>query len=311
MDTAEARERQAAAWLARRQADDFTSAEEAAFERWCAEDPRRLGAYVRLEAVDKRLDRLAALPGLPVWRRRTFAPLLVAASVALAAAGLTIAMLASQAEFGDKTYATQLGEQRRAPLADGSLIELNTQSRAQVALGRRRRVVRLNAGEAIFEVAKDKARPFIVETRFGEVRAVGTVFSVRVDEGLEVAVSEGTVVVERAGRRLGTVTVGEKLALSPSGELVRRGGEQDEIARSMAWRDGRVAFAGETLRDAAAEFNRYNKVKLQVSDETVAKLRFGGWFSATDPEGFANALEHSLAVKAERRGDVIVLEPKS
>jgi len=159
----------------------------------------------------------------------------------------------------------------------------------------------------VFEVAKDPERPFIVRTALGDVRAVGTVFSVRVDNGLQVVVSEGTVAIEREGREVARVTAGEKYSVGSGGDVLRAARDPDEIKRSLVWREGKVAFAGETLAQAAAEFNRYNAVQIEIADPTVGAMRFGGYFRATDPEGFAAALEGSLPVETERRGQVIVL----
>ena len=96
-------------------------------------------------------------------------------------------------------YATDIGEQYRTALADGSLVELNTATRVAVDLTPEERDIHLRKGEAVFEVAKDPSRPFVVKTPLADVRAIGTVFAVRTENGLEVAVSEGVVSVERDG----------------------------------------------------------------------------------------------------------------
>jgi transmembrane sensor len=309
VDNAETIEAQAARWLARREGRPHTPEVDREFEAWCAADSRHLGAYVRLEAVSARLDRAGALSGLSVRKPARLAPRVwipVAAAAALALAAWPTMQL-MRAPVETRSFATEVGEQRRAPLADGSLVEFNTATRASVTLRRHEREVRLVAGEALFEVAKDKHRPFIVKTTLGDVRAVGTVFSVRLDGDLEVAVSEGVVEVEREGRVVARVSAGETFAMRSGGEAVRKGGQSEKIAREMAWREGKVAFSGETLAEAAAELNRYNRVKIQINDPDVAQMRFGGLFRATDPEGFTAALEKALPVDARQEGQVIVL----
>src|SRR5690606_16082989 len=92
-----------------------------------------------------------------------------------------------------------------------------------------------------------------------DVRAVGTVFSVRAEDGLEVSVSEGVVAVERGGKVLAHVAAGETFSMSASGEIRRTAGQLARIDRELAWREGKVAFAGETLADAVTELNRYNR----------------------------------------------------
>jgi transmembrane sensor len=206
-----------------------------------------------------------------------------------------------------RTMATNIGEQYRAALSDGSLVELNTASKASVAMAPKRREVRLTSGEALFVVAKDPARPFVVRTEFGDVRAVGTAFKVRVGAGLEVLVSEGQVAIELHGVQRAKASAGERLLVSASGEIVRAARDPEQIKRALAWREGKIAFAGETLAQAAQEFNRYNRLRIEIRDPQVRAMRFGGYFRATDPEGFGNALEHALPVDAERLNDRVVL----
>jgi len=315
VDSADTVEAQAARWLARREARPPSPEEERAFETWCGGDPRRLGAYVRLEAVSARMDRATALSGadLRVRPRAPRAAWTAAAAVAAAAAVVVVVWPGGpllQRPIESRSLATDVGEQRRTLLPDGSLLELNTATRAAVTLKRDEREVRLTAGEAVFEVAKDKNRPFIVKTALGDVRAVGTVFSVRVDRDLQVGVSEGIVEIERGGKVVARIAAGETFELASNGEAVRKGGQTEAITRAMAWREGKVAFAGETLAEAASELNRYNTVKIRIDDPDVARLRFGAWFRATDPEGFAAALAESLPVTATRDGDEIVLSAR-
>lgn len=313
MTDAERSEAAAARWLARHDAGPLSAGDAAAFEAWCAADPRHLGAYVRLEAVNARLDRAVALKGMaiePPRARRWWIPMAAMAATMAAAFGIW-QTTAPDAPAGETRHmATRIGEQYRAALADGSTVELNTASAAAVAMAPKLREIRLGKGEALFEVAKDPERPFIVRTALGDVRAIGTVFTVRVDRGLEVLVSEGTVAIERDGEQIARVTAGERYALNAVGDAARAPRDPDEIKRALAWRDGRIAFAGETLAQAAREFNRYNRVQIEIADPAVGTMRFGGYFRATDPEGFGTSIERSLAVTATRRGDTITLSPR-
>lgn len=306
MSTPDKIEAAAARWLARREAGPLKEADEEAFAQWCAEDSRHLGAYVRLEAVSARFDRAAALTGMVAEKpaRRWLAA--VAAAVALMIVGAW-AWTARPPATETRELATNIGEQYRSALSDGSVLELNTATEVAVAMDANVRRIQLAKGEALFDVAHDKQRPFVVKTGLADVRAVGTVFSVRVDDGLSVAVTEGVVEVEKEGVLISRISAGETFALKSSGDTARRGGQTEEIERALAWRDGKVAFAGATLAEAAAELNRYNKVQIDIADADAAALRFGGYFRATDPDSFATALEKSLPVKAERRGERIVI----
>lgn len=314
MTGAERIEAEAARWVARRDAAALSAEETIAFEAWLARDSRHLGAVVRLEAVNARLARAAALQGIgdvpPRPSVRRWLPAAIAASIALSlGAAWQVGLLAPtwQAESQSRQLSTRLGEQYRARLVDGSTVELNTDTRLAVAIVPRVRKVELTTGEAAFEVARDPVRPFVVSTPLGDVRAIGTVFSVNLERGLEVVVAEGIVAVEKGGREIARVSAGERYRLTSTGEAARKGEAPDAINRALAWREGKVAFAGETLAEAAAQFNRYNRIRIQIADPAVATMRFGGYFRATDPEGFARALEGALPVEATREGDVIRL----
>jgi len=310
VEPAERIEAAAARWLARHDAGPLSNADEKAFDDWCAGDSRHLGAYVRLEAVSARLDRAGALAGMPARAARrswTWPAAGIAAALALAvwpAAQVTRDFLHTQ------RFSTDVGQQYRAALADGSLVELNTATRVSVDLQPDERDIRLRRGEAVFEVAKDHKRPFIVRTPLADVRAVGTVFSVCTENGLEVAVSEGIVTIERAGRILAHVTAGETFAMNADGQVRHEAGQTDRIGRELAWRQGKVAFAGETLAEAVAELNRYNRQQVEIADPRVAAIHVGGYFRATDPQGFAQALEQSFQVEAEVTADAIVLRAR-
>jgi transmembrane sensor len=302
----------AARWVARREAGTLEPHDAAAFEAWCAEDPRHLGALVRLEAVNASLGRVAALQGIEPDAKGFKRYWIPAAAAALVAGVMGLRQMsqppASPAD--NRIIATRLGEQYRTALKDGSLVELNTASRIAIDLEPKERRIRLVAGEAAFEVVKDPQRPFIVDTALGTVRAIGTVFSVRVDHGLEVLVSEGVVSVERNGKQVALVSAGERYSITSSGNALRSSRNPDEIKRSLVWREGKLAFAGQTLGQAAQEFNRYNVVRIEIADPIVGAMRFGGYFRATDPQGFASALEKSLPVNAERQGDTITLRQR-
>ena len=310
METAERIEAAAARWLARHDAGPLDAAQARAFEEWCAGDPRRLGAFVRLQAVAARLERAGALSGMPAKAPRR-AWTLPAAGIA---AALALALWPAANVVGDflrtDRYATDVGEQYRTALADGSLVELNTATRVAVELTPEERGIHMRKGEAVFDVAKDSRRPFVVKTPLADVRAIGTVFVVRTENGLEVAVSEGVVSVERDGKVMARVAAGETFALSRSGDVSHEDGQTERIAREMAWREGKIAFAGETLGEAVAELNRYNRNKVEIADPDVAAIHIGGYFRATDPEGFARALEKSFPVVADVDGDAIVLRAR-
>jgi len=311
-------EKQAAAWLARQDAAPLAGSEQQAFESWLAEDERHLGAYVRLRAVWVRLDRLGALrPGAvtPPVRR-----LLPRGWYAAAAAALVVAM-AGGGIYGlvwkaaPKTYDTAVGEMRRLAMEDGSVVEMNTNSEVDVAYSEKSRDIWLAHGESNFTVAKNHDRPFVVHAGDTTVTAVGTAFSVdatRSDE-IRVAVSEGTVAVRRRDQAPTYVTALQTLAVPLAGareEAVQPvSASPDQIARQLAWRKGTLVFSGESLSEAAQQFNRYNQRQISVTARAAtAGVRVGGVFQTRDMEGFARATAASfgLVLTEDKKGNMVI-----
>lgn len=319
-------EREAAEWLMRRDREE-SAGEQADFESWLATDSRHRAAYLNLERTWRQSE------GLKAWRpadgtldlavltsagsrRKTFGPwsLAIAASVALFVA-VGIAWLV--AAHGAAAYETEVGGYQRVLLRDGSVIQLNTDTRVRVRLGNDRREVRLVLGEAFFEVAHDPQRPFEVIAGDTTVRAVGTAFTVRLREqdAVEVVVTEGSVTL-RMGESGSVETIettapsalaaGEAAVAGPVGVAVQRIAET-EVARLLAWQNGELDFIGDPLSEVVAQFNRYNRRRLEIVDPAIAGLRVGGNFRATDLEGFLRAMRASFDVHAEESNGAIRL----
>ena len=244
-------------------------------------------------------------------RARAFA---IAASIALVAAGLTVWMQSARG-----TYSTGVGEQRSITLSDGTTIELNARSSVRVRFQDAERTVHLLEGQALFHVAKDAARPFVVRSEETRVRAVGTQFDVnRTRVGTIVTVLEGRVAVlpseaNSSGKVSGqgaTDAVGMGTNTSISNGATRSGavdpsdrttpvyldaGEQvtvtgtashrpthtDPVA-ATAWRQRKLQFASASLTEVADEYNRYHEQRLIVRDPRLESFHISGVFSATD-----------------------------
>lgn len=235
-------------------------------------------------------------PGTPVTRR--FAMGEIAASL-IAAIGAVAWRFGGAGEH----YETDVGERRVVTLADGSLMRLNTDTAVTVDLAPGQRSIRLLRGEASFDVAHDKARPFVVAADDARVRAVGTAFTVRLRRDLtEVTVSEGIVGVRDGGK-------GERHVAAGNAAAVRRGTiavtalAHTDIQRRLAWQDGRLSFDGDTLEQAVDEFNRYRTVPIVIGDPALAGVRIGGTFRSDRSADFARALEQSFGIRAIEGGD--------
>lgn len=307
-EKAEDIEAEAARWVWRRDRDGRTPELEVGLEAWLAGDVRRHGALLKAEAVWTLLERARETTTGPVARqarstsRRAW---LAGAGVALAASMAGVGVLVLR----EDRFSTRVGEVRRVPLKDGSTVAVNTASEVDVAFRREQRTVRLRSGEAWFQVARDVQRPFVVEAGAVRVRAVGTAFSVRRrPDGAEVLVTEGVVEVwaEGASRAPARLKAGQGAFVADAIGL-RATAALAAVDRKLEWRYGKIDLAGETLREAVADFNRYNDRKLVIGDPRIADERFYGVFNTSGPEAFAAAVGASLGVEVESRGDEIVL----
>jgi transmembrane sensor len=304
-------EADAARWVVRVDRDGQDPGVRAALDAWLIGDRRRVGAYARAEAAWTHMDRASVLTiqdapataATPLVRRRG-----VIAGVGTLAAGLVAAVAAPR--LLARRYDTVLGEIRRVPMADGSVAAINTDSELEVSMQPRLRAVKLERGEAWFAVAKDPSRPFVVESGPVRVRAVGTAFSVRKREGgSDVLVTEGVVEVWTEDGRTPPrrVAAGEWVFADNDVGMISPPKADADLTRQLAWRDGQIVLNGQTLAEAAAEFNRYNDRKIQVADARLADERFVGWFRTNDPEGFAEAAAQTFNGKVSQSGDAIVL----
>jgi len=313
-------DQQAARWLAARDAGAQSPADEATFSQWLEADIRHRVAFLRLQSAWERCDRLTELRPLD---RQVNAELLRDKRVRPArpftfavAATVVVALLAGffivQAQLGWKHYETPIGGLARIELEDGSVIHLNTNSEIRVRQGSRKREVRLLRGEGRFQVAHNAARPFIVTAADTAVRATGTAFAVRLrdSEHIDVLVAEGSVAIASdSASQAPPLRAGEAAVVADHHVSVSRM-EAQQMERRLAWTSGRLQFRGESLGDAVGEFNRYNRRQLRIADASLAQLRVGGTFSATDPDSFAAALASAFNLRIDpSQPDAIVLQP--
>ena len=303
------------AWVARLDRCGADAAVQAELEAWLSQDDRRRGAFLRAVAIWGKLDRasqnrerLGRPHGREIRVDRRFALTGGVAALAAAAAGVWVAQR-------QPLYATTIGQVSRVPLADGSGMVLNTDSAARVALRDHERRVQLTQGEAWFQVARDPARPFLVEAGPVRVQAVGTAFSVRrLGDGAEVMVSEGTVdtwLIGEAQARARLIA-GQKARLLEGRPILVAASAVTAVERKLAWRSRKIELDGETLGEAAAEFNRFNRRQIVLADERLAARRLYGVFRADDPESFARSVALSLGVDVGFEPDRVTLgEPQS
>lgn len=240
----------------------------------------------------------------------------IAASATLTASVLA-GMLVLQPWRTVDLYDTGIGEQRTVMLQDGTRLSLNTATRMRVELGSARRTVNVEGGEALFEVAKDASRPFVVQAAGTEVVATGTVFGVRVTPAslgaggsIAVTLVEGQVIVRGpTGSALASPVVmvpGQRVRLSrvdgaaSSDAKDATSVDRPRMDQVLAWKRGEAIFDNASLLEAVAEMNRYSATPITVAEADIqGSLRVSGVFRTGDNASFARAVAalHGLVVR--------------
>lgn len=315
----------ATAWFVRLRDEAASDGDRAAFEAWREADPAHAEAYREIERLWAGLDRIdrradgrngangtqAAMAG-PVSpraspptspsRRRALRRMAVAASVAVVA-GAGAYGLTGPGRFAD--HRTGPGEQRRIVLADGSSAHLNTATALSLDLTADSRRVTLHTGEAHFEVARDAARPFVVDAAIGRIEALGTAFSVRRREGaVEVIVTEGKVAVSDHGQGAAVVAVGQGVRVTDTGVAAVTGAD---AATALAWRRGRLVFDNRPLGEVLGELARYRRGRIVILDGAVEALPVTGSFAVADTDATLETIARTLPVRLRRLSDLLVL----
>jgi len=321
-ETSEEIDNAAADWAARLDGGPLSPEERLTLEAWASADPRRQGALARAMAILTHFDRAKALGpqfeprahrvvraaprAAPRIGRREFM-----AGGALAAGIGATALIAPGLLLGASEYTTARGEVRSVPLDDGSVIWLNTDSKVRVDYRRDRRGVLLVAGEALFDVAKDSSRPFVVRAQTMDVRAVGTSFSVSRLAGapVEVLVREGVVDMVRAvaGAAPVRLTAGARAVAASSGPVQVTMPGAETVLRSLSWSKGLLDFDGTTLAEAAATFARYSDQQIIIDDPEIARRSVTGLYASTNPVGFAQAVALSMNLRTRIEPNAIHL----
>jgi transmembrane sensor len=171
----------------------------------------------------------------------------------------------------------------------------------------------LEHGEALFDVAKNKLRPFVVRMNTVKVRAVGTSFSVGAAGSgpVRVMVREGIVEIDtHTSAPPVRVYAGSRATVLPGGRLAIETLGAKQISEGLAWRSGHVFFRHQTLGAIASEFKRYSNIQIVIDDPAVASKTVTGMFVATDPVAFSHAVAASLNLNVEDRGNEIHITRK-
>lgn len=301
--------REAADWFTRLNARSVSVSDLEGFRAWAA-DPARRRAYDAIEDVWRATGRLhedpriaaslgRALSGGNRARRPWIAPVLVA----ILACVVPLVWIATR----PPVFRTDAGERRSVRLADGSRLQLDTATVVEVSLGRERRTLRLLKGQALFDVAHDRSRPFRVRAGDATVTATGTRFDVRLESGqAQVTLVEGGVLVEHEEGGRWRLAPGQRLRTSAHhGAAVTA----VDLGAALGWTEGRLVFDAIPLAEAARDINRYGDRPVRIARGVDATLPISGTFDTGDSAAFAEAVAqlHDLRVRVLR--DELVLAP--
>ncbi|HWV59758.1 MAG TPA: FecR domain-containing protein [Sphingopyxis sp.] len=333
---------QAAVWAVETAHGEMNAQSRADLEAWLSADTRHRGAYIRACAWLRAAEHVAtaahrapaaSVPIVPLrtsdndndgdnegiapgalrmlasrWSGRAVAGgAAVAMSLALlVAVGVPVPGLVTPTETSASA--------KIVTLKDGSVATLGRDAQIQVSLSEGIRKITLLRGEATFEVAKDKSRPFVVRSGDVYAQATGTVYSVR-RVGLTgggVRVSEGSVLVWPRDERDQAVLLhaGGTVTLDP-GPLATTAQAPRPASRRLPPPElAQISLDNVPVRAAVARFNRVNSTKIILADPAIGDIEIIGLYRANDPEHFAEAVAAISGAHIERSGSTIVIKMK-
>ncbi len=214
---------------------------------------------------------------------------------------------------------TLIGEQKKESLPDGSVVHVNTTSRANIVYTPKERSVVLHQGEAFFDIASEKDRPFVVYVGGAEVKAVGTAFAVQLDDSgvINVSVTEGVVEFMSAGKTILVSAENETMTAMDeivSGNVVTYENTKtligvqpvDVLERRLGWQDGMLEFRGESLEYVVNELSRYTSAEIVIIDDDIKDVRLGGFFKIGDIAGLASTLELGFNIDVNVISDELI-----
>jgi transmembrane sensor len=310
---------EAAVWLARLHSGETDRTAMAGVKQWLKAHPineRALELCTEIWEESANLRRITPFAAHAPEPPRRYSVGAMAAAAGLLVLGLVLWLIPGA------QLSTEVGEQRLVALKDGTHVFLNTATRIAVKYDSNARLVELKTGEALFEVAKKPAWPFIVVAGDRKIRAIGTSFVVRRDETqTAVTLVEGTVTVtsDPTSTRAGTSAsrppnspgVSQSFTLTPGQRLTFRAGNSQldatSLDKAVAWRRGEIIFDDTPLSAAVSELNRYSKDKLRVEQPEAQAMLITGLFQTGDSLSFAHAVAESFGLMVTERDNEIVI----
>lgn len=300
----------AATWLARRNNGEHSAEDQRAFLIWLNASKANREAFTKAEILWEEMRGLDSVADQQLAEARAF----LAKNrrqpprrrYAVAALALITAGAVWQADWlsylNDQSYQTAVGQIQSVDLADGSRLELNTNSAAKVHYSRHGREVQLMSGQAVFTVAHGDHRPFEVYAGKGKIRDIGTQFDVRYnDDWVSVAVLDGEVevsgIVDAPPKHL---LRGQRLSYTPSGEITTM--QAIDINTFSAWREHKLVFQGQPLKQVLEELGRYHRVSITVTAPKIMETKVSGIFPTDNLPQAMQTIATALPIKLTQTG---------
>ena len=327
---------EASIWLVRLDGGNLSDQSRKELKSWLLADKRHAVALNAMADVWDGMDDILssisddnASTNASLWPilKPVFQPFALAASISFIAIFLWFAM---PDNVQKNSYATLIGQQMDATFDDGSVIHLNTNSRIETEFSNDRRIIKLVKGEALFEVAHDPNRPFIVYAGNRLVQAIGTKFVVHLaPDDIQVTVTDGKVKMSKVAlntqladiKELNNTSMMKDDVYIAKGEKVIVGSDQapklthvnpENINRELSWLEGKLIFDNEALFDVIEEINRYVDVQIVLKDPSLHNIPINGRFDLKDSEALIEAIELSFNMTSQRlSSNKIILTKKT
>jgi len=339
--TKEEIQEQACLWISRMDRG-LSQIEQRELVAWCNQNSTHHGTLLEMASYWDDISVLNELNGLfPIEKLKrstnNFTAIALAASIALISLFTSNALLnesflpflpslKEQSLTHTQTLKTFIGEQNSFTLSDGTHIQLNTNTIVEVAYTPSFRQLTLVQGEAKFDVAKDKSRPFSVTSGGKSFTALGTIFNVQKsdNQAMELMVTEGRVLITQANEAFELikqtllttnentkpselpgmlVTSGEKATIVQNTETPVLKVSLDQVQRELAWQQGMLVFDGEPLSKALIEVSRYTSNRFKISDPTIANIKVSGYFKANDIDGLLASLNSNFNISYSKNAN--------
>ncbi|GEA02264.1 sensor [Alteromonas sp. KUL17] len=199
------------------------------------------------------------------------------------------------------------------PLADGSVVTLSGNSQLDVDFTSNQRNIVLLSGTAHFQVSPDKTRPFTVYSKGIYTRAVGTAFQVKMDDDIQISVTEGTVAVgdtHQEIQRFIKISNGKQINVELAGRTMSEISTFDEKT-ALSWINGRFIYEDAPLNEIISDLNRYREKKLYVGNSVSTKIKIDASFDIQNIDSFLNglAISHNIYTQETADRTVLVQQP--